>query len=134
MNTSQLVDVAVKSIQQRTAIEERRCKTKLFLAVALDSPKASNLKRSKALLGKEQYTYSTEEGHWKTNSLDQNRRTMKEPLYGGERGTLCVKRPGGSLGFEGPNSPQKPQVKLTLGNELITFLIDLTLKLFTRKL
>ena len=43
-----------------------------------------------------------------------------------------MKRPGGSLGFEGPNSPQKPQVKLTLGNGLITFLIDLTLKFFTR--
>ena len=43
-----------------------------------------------------------------------------------------MKRPRGSLGLEAPNSPQKSGVKLTVGNELINFLIDLTLKFFHR--
>ena len=43
-----------------------------------------------------------------------------------------MRRPRASLGLEVLNSPQEPQVKLTVGNELINFLIDLTLKIFTR--
>ena len=38
----------------------------------------------------------------------------------------------GLLGLEAPHSPQEPWVKLTVGNELINFLIDLTLMFFTR--
>ena len=43
-----------------------------------------------------------------------------------------MKRPRGSLGLEVLNVPQEPRGKLTLGNELMNFLIDLALKFFTR--
>ena len=66
MNPSQLVDVAFKVFnnRERQKREDAR-RNATFLAAALDSWKASNWKRGKPLLRREQCAYCKEEGHWK---------------------------------------------------------------------
>ena len=72
--------------------------------------------------------------HWKTDCprLKHKKKNRDESLsYDRKRGTLVNEEARGSLGLEVPNSLQEPRVKLTVGDELINFLIDLTLKFFT---
>lgn len=118
MNTSQLVDVAFK-VFSREKQQKKDCKMKhqFFgnkspLGKKTDCPRVKHLKKKKS----------------------QNKTVKVKSLsYVRKRGTVWMKRPRGSLGFEAPNAPPwEPQVKLTVRNELINSLIDF--KIFTRQL
>ena len=88
MNPSQLVDVAFKVLREQQQKKDAQ-QNATVLAVALDSRRASNPKRGRPPLGKEQYAYCEEEEHWKTDCprLKQKNNTRREPLLV-ERNTL----------------------------------------------
>ena len=93
--------------------EKRKCP--LFWQQHWVSQRAGNPKRGRPL--------------WERNNV----LTVRRENIGKQRGTLWwMKRPRVRLGLELSNFPQQPWAELTVGNELINFPVDLTLKFYRR--